>query len=199
MPMYLAGNVVECQLLFRLIGQECMIVPYFELKINTPLPTTFADEIRNGFWQTLKGICSNRSVTYGIKSRRVFPEPMTDYVTEFWAEDGGTVTSNIGYEGACSVIVLDHQASPGVKVGRMYPPGSGLGYVNGAYDASGLGRLNTMVAAMKAKYAVGGNNTLLYQLKRTRSGNDVFWTRVTNYRYRNYIGSQRRRRPNFGA
>lgn len=199
MPLYGAGNVVECQLLFRLIGQECMIVPYFEMKTTTALPTTFSAMMETVYWQTMKQICSNRALCYGIKSRRVYPDPVGDYVTEFWPESGGTVTSNINYEGAASIIVLDHQGQPAYKNGRMYPPGSGLGYVNGAYDASGLGRLNSYCTAAKNLFAVGGTNSLVYQLKRTVIGSTVLWFRVTNYRYRNYIGSQRRRRPTIGG
>jgi hypothetical protein len=199
MPMYPVGAIVESQLLIDLQGSECMVTNFFQVTNTPPLPTTLRDEIRDGYWQILRGMCSNRVFAYAWKSRVVDSAPTTEFVTEVFDARTGGVISNLSYEGQCTVIVVDHEASPGFKVGRMYPPGSGLGYVNGTYDANGIARIDTVCNGLRARYAMGGTLPWLMMLKRTRVGNDVFYNRVTGFRFRRYVGSQRRRRPGFGG
>lgn len=201
MPIYEVGDVIETQLLMLLEGQSVMVTPFFQVVTKPTLPTQLRDEMRNQFWQTLKLCISNRVTCVGWRSRRVHPAPKSDFISEAWASDNGSVISNLGHQGVSSIIVVDHEGGLALKTGRMYPPGSGLGYVNGSYDTNGQARLDNVCNGLRARFALGGSLPWLMHVKRTYNpaSNGYLYFRVTGYRWRHYLGMQRRRRPGVGA
>lgn len=199
MPVYQANDTVEIQILYSGLSGRMMNVIFVEMKIATPFATTLKDYIRSDYWAAYKGAISNRCSIIGIKSRRVTPEPVTSYVEENFAIDNGGVISNVAWEGTSSIIVLRHGLIPLARTGRMFLPYSGLGYINGAYDTSGVSRLDTACNNLNAKFATTGNSIYFRQMVRGKVGGGYVYRPVTQYTWRPYLGSQRRRRPGVGA
>lgn len=198
MPIYPIGSIVESQLLVNLEGSTTMVTNFFQVTATPALPNTLATEMRDQYWNIIRGICSNQVKCFGWKSRVVGGTPPTEFVTEVWNDSNGGVISNLQHQGASSIIVVDHEGGLSLRTGRMYPPGSGVGYVNGSFDGSHIARLNTCCNALKARYALGGTLPFFMMLKRTKLVGGYAYFRVTGFRFRNFLGMQRRRRPGVG-
>lgn len=200
MPIYSAGDIIEVHLLSRTTGVQAKNVLHFEVKQTMVVPSTLATQMREFYCPDICPIISNRGVFYGIISRRVEPTPVTEYVTEGFADFQGCITSNMTHEGLSNIIVLRHGLGIGVRTGRMYIPFPPLGfYLNGSMNADHIGHLNDVITALNAHFSTTGNNAWLRQMIKGKVPGGFVYRPVVQYQWRMFPGMQRKRRRGVGA
>jgi len=195
MPIYNANDIIEVQFLMRANAGEFRNQVYFKVKALTPQATTVSVELRDQYWSSYGLIISNQISFYGIASRRVSPNPQVSYTQEAFTIRAGLAISNSGADGLCNIIVLNHGNASGRK-GRMYSPLPPNGaFINGAMDSIHVGRLNSCVNGLTARYRDGGSSPWLVQCVKTRltPNTPYFWQPVDSFTFRGFMGWQRSR------
>jgi hypothetical protein len=196
MPIYPAGSLIETRLLSRTDFSIAENRVFFTVKNTPALPFTLRDHIRSVYMTALRGVMSNRGVWYAWKSRRIDPPNETTFVTEPMTDLQGGVTSNLGFEGLCFLLVYKTADFPFVPPGRTYTPYSYGGYLNGSMELATLARLDTLIGTMNAQFTDNGASGFLKQMKRTKISGGVtgfHFAPVTSFEYRAWNAIQRSR------
>lgn len=193
---YLATEIHEVIFVFQENGIEAQIRTFFRPKQTIPDDNQWSNHLRSDFCNGFTQVQSTSCSMHLIKTRRVFPAPIQDYISIPVTPIQGRVGLNAGAHQLAVVVTCRWGPVGSGRPGRMYVPGIiYTAYQNGAMSADGINNCRNMIDWFQLRYTASGVSGHLEQRILAKGpGGTLNYFPVVKYEYQPELGTIRRRR-----